>query len=84
MNKSGSTPENSADDPFEAAVKQIAEILSATGMTSCEMTLTMDDADGAPRTSTKTIERGDLVEDETPGSALDGVFVLFSIPETDL
>ena len=78
MKPNGSSPENEPD-PFAQAAKEIAKILSASGVISCEMTLTMNDMAGATLTSTLTIESAAMDEDRAPDqTGLDGVFVLFA------
>jgi hypothetical protein len=83
MTQSGSSLENEPDDPFARAARQIAEILSGTGVASCEMKLTMNDATGTTMTSTLFIDSDDLDEDRAPDqSGLDGVFALFTAEGT--
>lgn len=82
MTQDGSSPENEPHDPFALVAQQILEILSATGVTSCEMTLTMNDTAGEALTSTLTVEADEIApldEDRAPDQAgLGGVFALFA------
>lgn len=83
MNQSGSSLENEPDDPFARAARQIAEILSGTGVASCEMTFTMNDTTGTTLSSTLIIDSEDLDEDRAPDqSGLGGVFALFTADGT--
>jgi hypothetical protein len=83
MNQSGSSLENEPDDPFARAARQIAEILSGTGVASCEMTLTMNDTTGTTLSSTLIIDSEDLDEDRAPDQlGLGGVFALFTADGT--
>ncbi len=88
MNNIGSSTENAGDDRFDDVARQIAEILSATGVTSCEMTLTMSNDSGAAKTETSTLfieqEILELDEDIAPDAyGLGAAFVLFKVPEED-